>query len=322
MTKRQVLTLAAVVSACLATYAPALHAEANVRSAIRIAAVGDMACDSHDPHFFGGKGTSTHCKEMRVSSRIKNAVNPWTAVLGLGDFQYDCGAPNDYRNSYDPSFGRLDDLMWPTPGNHEYKTGMDAYGVDCPSGNDHARVYFNRLPRSHPTTKGHYSFNFGSWHFVSLNANCDRVGGCAATDAETDWLRSNLRDNTQRCIAAFWHQPLYTGVSSGINSTYREWWKVLIRHHADLVLNGHIHNYQRFAPMDESGHRTRSGITEYIVGTGGESQVRVQDSASPQPVAWKNAFGYLRLRLTSDGWRSRFITIGGRVFDKHQGHCH
>jgi Calcineurin-like phosphoesterase len=259
---------------------------------------------------------------MAVSGRIKNAANSWAAVLGLGDFQYDCGSLWDYDHSYKPSYGRLDNWMYPTVGNHEYKTGTDKYQDSCPASNRTAQNYFNRIPRSHPATNGRYWFNLGSWHFVSLNANCSHAGGCASTDHQTRWLRRNLNHTTKRCIAAFWHQPLYTGANTGVNKAYEPWWQVLHKHRADLVLNGHIHNYQRFHPMDASGNRTSSGTTEYIVGTGGEAQVDVPTSASPHPATWKRAFGFLRLRLTSTGWHSRFITAGGHVFDEHAGTCH
>ncbi len=321
--KRYLFAVAAAGLAALATYTPQLHAEANVLPAIRLAVVGDMACDSSNPEFGDGKGTSTHCREMRVSSMIKKAANPWRAVLGLGDFQYDCGDPADYKVSYNPSFGRLDALMHPTPGNHEYKTGTDVYGVDCPTRNDKAGRFFARFgKRSHPRTHGRYSFDIGSWHFISLNANCNRVGGCGGNDPATTWLTKDLKNTHKRCIAAFWHQPLYAGVGSGYNSTYKPWWDALNAVGADLVLNGHVHNYQRFAPMDPSKNRTSRGITEYVVGTGGETQVGVASGASPQPVAHQKAFGFLRLRLTTDGWHSRFLRADGAVVDKHAGTCH
>ena len=172
------------------------------------------------------------------------------AVVGLGDFQYDCDDPADYAQSYDPSYGRLDSIMHPIPGNHEYKTGTDAYGSQCPSTNTTAAPYFAHFAlKESSDNSGDYSFDIGTWHFVGLNANCMYTGGCGATSPQTIWLQQDLASTTQPCIAAFWHQPLYQGLKVSVDKAYKPWWDALIAAHANLVLNGHIHNYQRFAPM-------------------------------------------------------------------------
>ncbi len=320
--KRYLVAVAAAALAAVALYSPAQHAQADVLPGMHVAVVGDMACDTSNSNYNGGLGSATDCQQMAVSQKILDDAitvgGGWSAVLGLGDFQYDCGDPGDWTASYTPSFGRLDSFMDPAPGNHEYKTGNDVYGQPCPSSNSTAAGYFD-----HFGDPSYYSFDLGSWHIISLNANCNRVGGCSAGKPETNWLQTDLANTTQPCIAAFWHQPLYTGQGTGYSSTYKPWWDALYAAQADLVLNGHVHNYQRFAPLNSSrGSDPTSGITEYIVGTGGEKEASVAASASPQPQYWKKAFGYMQLDLTDTGWHSVFKTVDGQSLDDWTGTCH
>jgi hypothetical protein len=211
-------------------------------------------------------------------------------------------------------------------GNHEYKTGKDAFGSPCPSDNTRAENYFRYFgAAAHPETVGHFSFDLGGWHVVALNANCARsgVGGCGAKSAQTKWLRADLANTSKACLLAFWHQPLWSGTGKGSLRAYGPWWDVLYAAHADVVLNGHIHNYQRFAPLAPDGtvDQTR-GITEYVVGTGGEQRVTVKSTARPQPVFWARTFGYLRLTLGATGWQAEFIDYRGVVLDTSRGDCH
>jgi len=289
-----------------------------------IGAVGDMACDASDPKFKGGNGTSTGCAESTVSN-LMLADASLTAVLGLGDFQYECGDAADYAVSYDPTWGRLDPLMRPVAGNREYQTGKDQFGGTCPSTNTTAQNYFNHFgDAAHPATAGHFSFDVGTWHLIALNANCTKsgVGGCGASSAQTKWLQQDLAATTQPCVAAFWHQPLFTGTHID-GSAYRSWWQVLYAAHADVVLNGHVHDYQRYPALDPSGTADpAAGITEYIVGTGGEGFLAFVPTVQPQPVTHLQRFGYLRMTLDTSGWSAQFIDSTGTVADTSTGTCH
>ena len=318
------LSLAAVASGLAFSPTPASTATTSSGDPV-VGAVGDMACDTSDRSYNGGSGTRRACGEQRASDRMLSDTS-LDAVLGLGDYQYDCGQASDYAVSYTPTWGRLNDLMEPVAGNHEYVTGNDSGGNPCPADNSTAAGYFAYFGEaSHPDTVGHFSFDIGSWHLVALNAECGKyhVGGCAATSAQTKWLQADLASSTKRCVLAYWHQPLWKGTGTGVAAAYRAWWKVLYRAHADVVLNGHVHNYQRFGPLDPSGAADAvNGITEYIAGTGGERQEKVSAGAVPQPVAWKQAFGYLRLTLQPRGWRAEFIDHTGSVLDASSGVCH
>src|SRR6185437_3795854 len=131
-----------------------------------------------------------------------------------------------------------------------------------------------------------------------------------------------LAANTQPCTLAYWHQPRWT--ANGTNaSTYTPWWSVLYAAHVDVVLNGHVHTYARFAPLDTSGNNDpANGIREVIVGTGGESLVSAAPSASPAPLVNYRGFGYLRMVLHPTGYDAQFIAANGAVKDTFSGTCH
>ncbi len=287
--------------------------------------VGDMACDPSNRAWQGGNGGLLACAQQRTSSTML-ADTSLDAVLGLGDYQYDCGDLADYEVSYTPTWGRLNAKMNPSAGNHEYKTGTDVFGAACPTTNNVAQNYFDYFgAAAHVETAGHYSFDVGSWHFIAMNANCTKqnVGGCKADSPQTTWLKADLAATAQPCIGAFWHQPLYTGLGTGVNAAYRAWWDALYAAKADVVLNGHIHNYQRFAPLTPTGTADPiNGITEYIIGTGGEKQVALRSSAIPQPIGYAKSFGYLRMTLHPTGWTSEFVSDAGVVSDTSTDVCH
>src|SRR5713226_6225506 len=215
-----------------------------------IAAAGDIACDPDDPNFKGGNGTPNGCAELRTSSGL-SSDSTVDLVLGLGDYQYECDDLNDYTLSYTPSWGVFNSMMYPVAGNHEYQTGTDRFGGTCPATNTTAANYFwyfgvNADPNSNG---GHFSFDRGGWHIIGLNANCSSVGGCGSSSPETVWLSTDLNTTSQACILAYWHQPLWTGLSTN-DSRSSAWWNLLYRKHADVILNGHIHNYQRFPKLN------------------------------------------------------------------------
>lgn len=289
-----------------------------------VAAVGDFACDPSHRKYAGGVGVSTACRQANTSQALVDDLTVGS-VLGLGDFQYDCGDLADYEVSYTPTWGRVNARMVPVAGNHEYKTGRDKYGSTCPSSNRTAANYFDYFGApAHEESAGHFSFDLGTWHLVGLNANCSKsgVGGCSATASQTQWLRSDLAETTQPCIAAFWHQPYLTGRKQGLLTAYRPWWQELYKVRADIVLNGHVHNYQRFIPRNAAGAPDPDGITEYVVGTGGETLASVPATASPMPAVWKKSFGYARFTLHADGWDMDFVSASGAVLDRSSGTCH
>ncbi|HEX3328616.1 MAG TPA: metallophosphoesterase [Gaiellales bacterium] len=290
-----------------------------------IAAVGDMACAPVDPDYNGGAGTASNCGEAANSAQMETDPSI-DMLLGLGDYQYGCGTAAEYAQTYGPTWGFFNSIIDPTAGNHEYSTKTNsADGSPCPDPNDAGQDYFAYFGApARPATAGEYSFNIGKWHLISLNANCSKtnVGGCAATSAQTKWLQSDLAANTQPCTLAYWHQPRWTANATNA-STYAPWWSALYAAHVDVVLNGHVHTYARFAPLDPNGNSDpANGIREVIVGTGGESLVSASPSASPAPVVNYRGFGYLRMVLHPTGYDAQFIASSGAVKDTFSGTCH
>ena len=231
---------------------------------VRVVAAGDIACDPASPAFNGGAGTATECR-MRATSDLALALAP-DAVLTLGDNQYSDGALAKYNASFDPSWGRLRLVapIHPVPGNHEYLTaGAAGYFA-----------YFGAAAAD-PAT-GWYSFDLPGWHLIALNGNCGSVGGCGAGSPQLQWLEADLAAHPDVCTLAYWHQPRFSSGPHGNDATYQPFWEALLAAGADLVLNGHDHVYERFAPQDASGGATPDGLRQLTVGTGGQNLTSFQ----------------------------------------------
>src|SRR5262249_5933228 len=210
-----------------------------------IGAAGDIACDPASIYFNGGVGTDFHCGAQRTESLLAN-LGP-TAVLALGDEQYECGGYQAFLQSYDLSWGAVRAMTHPVIGNHEYGTSG---GTDCDTGGN-ARGYFQYFgAAAGQQGAGYYSFDIGDWHLIALNSECNSVpGGCGVGSSEETWLRADLVAHPNVCTLAFWHEPRFTsGVSD--NTAVAPFWADLHAAGADLVLNGHAHVYERFAPQD------------------------------------------------------------------------
>src|SRR5919204_1683166 len=259
--------LLAIVVAALAATAVAITASAPATSDPVIAAAGDIACDPTDGSFNGGQGTAGSCRESATSDLLVNGG--FTAVLPLGDDQYNCGGLAAFQQSYDPTWGRVKPATHPVIGNHEYDTSG---GTDCdPTGN--AGGYWGYYgAAAGDTGKGYYSYDIGSWHIIALNSNvgCAKVA-CSAGSTQEQWLKADLAAHPAACTLAYWHAPRFSSSISSPASAYLPFWQDLYAAGADVILNGHIHNYERFAPQDPSGNLDNAaGIREFIVGTGGK----------------------------------------------------
>ncbi|MEA2521681.1 MAG: hypothetical protein QOI81_1327 [Actinomycetota bacterium] len=307
--------MAVVASACYSGSASAPPARGGDPL---IVAVGDIACDPANPSFAAGRGTTNNCQQAATSDLAVGA-DP-TAVLALGDLQYDCGGAAAFAASYGPTWGRLDAIVHPVPGNQEYNTS----GTDCPAAGT-AAGYFGFFGASAGTPgQGWYSFDLGSWHIIALNANCDSVGGCHNGSPQETWLAADLKAHPSTCTLAFWHQPRFSSGSHNNDGQMDDVWKALYAAHADVVLNGHDHLYERFAPQDPNQHADPNGITEFIVGTGGDDHGSFDSSIEPNSqVRNATSFGVLEMTLHPNGYDWRFVsTPGGTFSDQGSGTCH
>jgi hypothetical protein len=269
-----------------------------------IAAAGDIACDPLDPSYNGGLGTADHCHQKLTSDLLVNAG--LQAILTLGDTQYDCGGAGAFGSAFDPTWGRVKSLIHPTIGNHEYQS-TDVFGPSDCTGN--ASGYFNYFGAAAGSPgKGYYSYDIGSWHLIVLNSECYAVGGCGAGSAEETWLKSDLAAHPATCTLAYWHRPRFSSGNAGSDATYQPFWADLYAAGADLVLNGHDHDYERFALQNPSGGLDGAhGIREFVVGTGGKEHYAFTTAVPNSQVRDNTTFGVLKLALRPSGYDWCFV---------------
>jgi hypothetical protein len=251
-----------------------------------IVAAGDIACAP------GVAASSGGCRQADTA-RLIAAIKP-TRVLALGDNQYDAGTLSAYRGSYAKSWGAFRSITRPVAGNHEYRTASASGYFD----------YFGTLGGTRG--KGYYSYNLGTWHIVALNANCGAVGGCQAGSPQEKWLRADLAAHRTKCTLAYWHQPRWSSGRHGSYAEYAAFWNALYAYRADVVLNGHDHDYERFGRQTPAGvlDSTR-GIRQFVVGTGGASHYAFPRVLKNSQVRNASQFGVLKMVLgpTSYAWR-------------------
>ena len=287
-----------------------------------IAAAGDIACDPADSHLNGGNGTGTNCAEKAVSNLLVG--QGLAAVLPLGDDQYYCGSLAAFRAVYDPTWGRVKSITHPVVGNHEYLTaGGSTAATGCDPTNSGAAGYFSYYGAAAGTPgRGYYSYNVGAWHLIALNSNCSSAGGCNAKSPQGMWLAADLAAHQNQCLLAYWHIPLF---SSGgrANSNSRQLWNALYAAHADIVLNGHDHIYERFAPQTPTGLADpTNGIRQFTVGTGGANHTSIAAIAANSVVRNTTSFGVLKLTLHAGSYNRQFQSATGSFTDSGSASCH
>ena len=285
-----------------------------------LVAAGDVACSP------GSNPTPVTCHQAGTAA-LAQSLAP-DVVAALGDEQYDVGTLDNFTRSYDLTWGQFKDITYPVIGNHEYAQanypGAQALGYFD---------YFNGVGtadgRAADRDRGYYSYDIGAWHVVVLNADCGVVS-CVHGSGQQVWLDRDLAAHHNRCTMAMWHQPLFTAGTTendGNGLATRPLWDTLYARGADVILNGHDHNYQRFAPQDPGGKPDQTrGIREFVVGTGGDSHFALSDrDRFPNLQAGDdNSFGVLQLHLAPDSYTWRFVTEpgGGTFTDSGTSICH
>jgi hypothetical protein len=269
-----------------------------------IAAAGDIACSP------GGRTSSTACRQGSTAAML--ARGGFDAILALGDDQYEAGSLRDYRRGYGPAWGRFKAVTYPVPGNHEYGT----------SGAAGYYAYFGA--RAGDPAKGYYSFDIGAWHLIALNSNCSAIGGCGASSLQVKWLHADLASHRSACTLAYWHHPRFSSGIHGDDNAYDAFWRALYAAGADLVLVGHDHDYERFAPQTPGAEADPArGIREFVVGTGGRSVYPFLFARPNSQVRHSGTFGVLGLTLHPRGYDWRFEGVAGSTFsDSGSDMCH
>ncbi len=238
---------------------------------------------------------------------------PTATVFANGDLTHANGSDADFLTAYNATWGPFRARTIPVLGNHEY---FSLRGLS----------FFNYWGNTvGDPSKGYYSLNLGTWHIIVLNANCSWVP-CGNGSPQEKWLTSDLAANTSTCTLALWHQPLYTS-SSSVSPTpaVQTFWTDLYNANADLIVNGHAHNYERFAPQDAKGNLdTTRGIVEIVAGTGGASHFAFNTTpAANSLVRNSTAYGVLKLTLHPTSYDWQFIPVAGQSFtDSGTQVCH
>lgn len=228
------------------------------------------------------------------------------ALFAAGDNAYPSGSEANYRQCYDPTWGRHKARTRPVPGNHEYETPG-------------AAAYFTYFGSSAGTPgQGYYSYTLGSWRIFALNSEID----VRASSAQVTWLRGELSTSNARCTAAIFHRPRFSSGEHGDNPDMGDVWQVLYDNNADVVISGHDHNYERLAPMDGDGRASSSrGIRQFVVGTGGavlRAPVRMRPNSEITGVSW----GVISFTLLEDGYSWNFVSTGDGFSDSGFDRCH
>jgi hypothetical protein len=265
-----------------------------------------------------GAGDIASCKNPEGAQATAKLIEqiPGT-VFAAGDLAYENGSAAEFKNCYGPTWGRFRDRTKPALGNHEYVDPM-------------AHAYFEYWgAQAGPAGKGYYSFDLGGWHIVVLNTNCyvRELGGCGQGSPQEKWLKEDLAQHPEACIVAYGHHALFSsGISKkhAVHPELKAMWQDLYAAHADLMLAGHEHSYERFAAQDPDGKADpEHGIREIVAGTGGRSHDLLGLAAANSEVRDWRTYGVVKLTLAPGKYTWEFIPEEGKAFrDSGSGACH
>ena len=232
-------------------------------------------------------------------------------VFTAGDNAYPDGSAAEFRDCYATTWGRHLERTKPTAGNHDWETkGLAGY-----------REYFRE--KAGPDGASWYSYDLGAWHVIVLDSDCIFVRGCLPGSPQGIWLEANLKAATATCTMAIWHHPRFSSGEHGNDASVWPFWDALYRAGADVVVNGHDHDYERFGPQDPAGREDKAaGIREFVVGTGGAVLRAFPTVAAHSEVRIARTFGVIRFVLHPTSYDWSFIATSGAVEDSGSGPCH
>jgi acid phosphatase type 7 len=260
-----------------------------------------------------GAGDIADCTNLagaEATARLLETI-PGT-VMAVGDLAYPDGTKENF-DCYDRTWGRVKSRTRPSVGNHEFHSQGATY-------------YFSYFGEAAGDPKsGYYSYELSTWHIVVLNSECLQVGGCNAGSAEEKWLRADLAAHPVACTLAYFHKPLFSsGGAHGDDPEIEPLWQALYDANADVVVGGHDHDYERFAPQTPLAKPDAArGIREFVVGTGGKSHRPFAPPHANSEVRNTDTFGVLKLTLRPGAYDWQFIPEAGKTFtDSGTGSCH
>jgi PKD repeat protein len=260
-----------------------------------------------------GAGDIAGCDQADDSATAAVVSATPGTVFTLGDNAYSNGTAREFADCYDPTWGAFKDRTRPVAGNHEYNT------------TDAAPYYAYFGAAAGDPGEGWYSYDIGTdWHVVVLNSNCGHVGGCGAGSPQEQWLRADLAASNRPCTVAMWHHPRFSSGEHGNDSSTSAFWNALYAAGAELVLNGHDHDYERFAPQDPAAIADPTyGIRELVVGTGGTALRSISSAVANSEVRNTAAHGVLKLTLNDGSYDWDFLPVSGDTLDDSgSASCH
>lgn len=293
--RRALAVVVAALAACRAPV-PLPPSEDAFRAAVTVVAAGDIADCTRVPAATSG------------AARTADLVAPTDAVvLTIGDNTYPIGAPSEFADCFEPTWGRFGARLRPSPGNHDYQTpGAEGY-----------YAYFG--DRAGPARRGYYSFDLAGWHVVLLNSNVSANVG----SPQHRWLVEELRASTALCTLAVWHHPVFSSGPHGNDPRMTEALAALHAAGAEIVLVAHDHVYERLAPHDANGAADPSrGVRAFTAGTGGAQLYRFKTVHALSEARDASIHGVLRLTLGEGRYRWGFVGVDHAVRDAGEGICH
>ena len=259
-----------------------------------------------------GAGDIADCTDLSGAEATAKLLEqiPGT-VMAVGDLAYPDGSKKNFA-CYDRTWGRVKVRTRPAAGNHEFHAAG-------------AMPYFDYFGAAAGPKEGYYSYELGTWHILALNSECKDIGGCDGNSREVRWLRADLAAHPAACTLAYFHKPLFSsGSAHGNGPEMKPLWQALYDANAEVVVNGHDHNYERFAPQDPEGRRDAArGIREFVVGTGGKNHRPMALSKPNSESQNADTFGVLKLTLRTGAYDWQFIPEAGKYFaDSGTAKCH
>ncbi len=270
----------------------------------------DLAADDSSAELVAAGDIAACQADNRAAATAALVGSHVDVIATRGDHSYDDGTAEQFAECYEPTWGPLRARTRPASGNHEYRSS-------------NAQPYYAYFgDAAGDPREGWYSYELGAWHIVVLNSECDEVGGCGRDSAQVEWLRDDLATHPTVCLAAYWHKPRFSSGVHGSSDTYQPFWEVLTDYGADVILNGHDHDYERFAPQSPDGAPDPLGARQFVVGTGGKD---LRDFVSDEPngeTRDSENYGVLELTLSQDSYDWQFLPIpGGEFTDAGTASC-
>jgi hypothetical protein len=285
-----------------------------VFAGLTIALLRLFSAAQQDPVLVGA-GDIASCDDLSGAEATARLIDkiPGT-VIAVGDLAYPDGSDEQFAKCYGLTWGRFKGRTRPSPGNHEYHS-------DGASG--YVRYWGDAAG---DPKKAYYSYDLGKWHIISLNSECMQVGGCGRESDQGRWLQQDLAKHPTTCTLAYFHRPLFSsGLAHGRDPELKPLWDILYQGGADVIINGHDHDYERFAPQDPEGKADlQHGIREFVVGTGGKNTHRILGLAQlNSEVRQADTYGVLKLTLHTESYDWEFVPEAGKKFtDSGTGKCH